>query len=67
MYETILVSINDKLVELFLQNKIKFTDIYKKMNNILALRDFNKYKMKKNFKVKDIIFLNEFIKKKINL
>ena len=37
------------------------------MNNILALRDFNKYKMKKNFKVKDIIFLNEFIKKKINL
>ena len=67
MYETILVSINDKLVELFLKNKIKFTDIYKKMNNILALRDFNKYKMKKNFKVKDIIFLNEFIKKKINL
>ncbi len=66
LYETILVSINDKLVDLFLKNKIKFTDIYKKMNNILALSDFKKYKMRKNFKVKDIIFLNEFVKRKVN-
>ena len=37
LYETILVSINDKLVELFLNNKIKFTDISKKMNNMTNL------------------------------
>ena len=30
LFETILVSINDKLVELFLKNKLKFTDISKK-------------------------------------
>ena len=30
LFETILVSINDKFVELFLNNKIKFTDISKK-------------------------------------
>ncbi len=30
LFETILVSINDKYVELFLKNKIKFTDISKK-------------------------------------
>ena len=33
LFETILVTINDKLVELFLSNKIKFTDISKKMKN----------------------------------
>ena len=32
LFETILVSINDKFVELFLRNEIKFTDISKKMN-----------------------------------
>ena len=35
LFETILVSINDKFVELFLNNKIKFTDISKKMNKML--------------------------------
>ena len=37
LFETILVSINDKFVELFLNNKIKFTDISKKMNKMLNL------------------------------
>ena len=29
LFETILVTVNDKLVELFLNNKVKFTDISK--------------------------------------
>ena len=37
LFETILVSINDKFVELFLSNKIKFTDISRKMNKMLSL------------------------------
>ena len=44
LFETILVSINDKLVDLFLNNKIKFTDISKKMNSILGLNELKKFK-----------------------
>ncbi len=65
LFETILVSINDKLVELFLANKIKFTDISKKMHNILDLKEFKKYKMIKPKKIYDIIFLNNKIRGKI--
>ena len=67
LYETILVSINDKLVNLFLNNKIKFTDIFKKMHNILDLKELKKYKMIKPKKISDIIDLNKIIKKKIEL
>ena len=67
LFETILVSINDKLVELFLGNKIKFTDIPKKMHNILDLKELKKYKMIKPRKINDIIFLNNKIRKKIEI
>ena len=67
LFETILVSINDKLVELFLTNKIKFTDISKKMHNILDLKELKKYKMIKPRKINDIIFLNNKIRKKIEI
>ena len=66
LYETILVSINDKLVQLFLENKIKFTDISKKMHNILDLNELKKYKMIKPKKISDIIDLNEIIKNRID-
>ena len=62
LFETILVSINDKLVELFLDNKIKYTDISKKMHNILRLRNLNKYKMVKVQNIKEIIKINKQIK-----
>ncbi len=67
LYETILVSINDKLVELFLDNKIKFTDISKKMHNILDLKVLKKYKMIKPKRVYEINSLNNKIRKKIEL
>ena len=67
LFETILVSINDKLVELFLANKIKFTDISKKMHNILDSNEFKKYKMIKPRKINDIIFLNNKIRSKIEI
>ena len=65
LFETILVSINDKLVELFLTNKIKFTDISKKMHNILDLKELKKYKMIKAKNINDIIILNNKIRNKI--
>ncbi len=66
LFETILVSINDKLVDLFLNNKIKFTDISKKMNSMLDLKEFKKFKMVKVKKIKDIIILNKKVVEKID-
>ena len=67
LFETILVSINDKLVELFLANKIKFTDIPKKMHNMLDLNELKKYKMIKPKKINDIIFLNKKFRSKVEI
>ena len=55
LFETILVSINDKLVKLFLMNRIKFTDICKKMNNMLGLNEFKKFKKLRVKKFDDIM------------
>ena len=65
LFETILVSINDKLVELFLGNKIKFTDISKKMHNILRLKNLKKYKMIKVTNINEIIKINNDIKNRV--
>ena len=67
LFETILVSINDKLVELFLDNRIKYTDISKKMHNMLRLNSFKKYKIKKVMNIKEIISLNNLIKNRVSL
>ena len=65
LFETVLVSINDKLVKLFLNNRIKFTDISKKMNSMLELNEFKKFKKLKVKKIDDIINLNNKIEIKI--
>ena len=67
LFETILVSINDKFVELFLRNKIKFTDISKKMNKMLNLYTFKKYKKIKPKSINEIIDMNKRIKDKIEI
>ena len=65
LFETILVSINDKFVELFLSNKIKFTDISRKMNKMLNLYNFKKYKKIKPKNIEEIIKMNTKIKNDI--
>ena len=65
LFETILVSINDKLVELFLDNKIKYTDISKKMHNILRLKNLKKYKMINVKNINEIIKINRETKSKV--
>ena len=47
-------------------NRIKFTDISKKMNNMLKLNDFKKFKKFKVKKVDDIMKLNDLIEVKLN-
>ena len=66
LFETILVSVNDRLVKLFLNDKIKFTEIYKKMIKILNLREFTKFKKIKVKKIEDILNLNKKVVTKMN-
>ena len=65
LFETVLVSINDILVKLFLVNRIKFTDIFKKMNIMLELNEFKKFKKLKVKKIGDILNLNNKIKERL--
>ena len=44
LFETALVTINDFIVDLFLKNKVKFTDISKIMLNMINTKKFKKYK-----------------------
>ena len=44
LFDTIIVSANDELVNLYLKNKIKFTDISSKLLKLLKNKEFIKYK-----------------------
>ena len=66
LFETVLVSINDKLVELFLNKKIKFTDISIKMNKMLKLNRLKKYKKIEPKNIIQIIKMNTKIKNEID-
>ena len=64
LFETIIVSANDTLVDLFLKRKIKFIDIQKKLFQIIKLKQFSKYKNIYPKKLKDIINLNNYVRLK---
>ena len=66
LFETIIVSANDTLVNLFLSKKIKFTDIQKKLFKIINYKEFSKYKKISPKNVKDILYLNDYVRLKIN-
>ena len=64
LFETVIVSANDTLVELFLSDKIKFTDIQKKLFNIIKKKNFLRYRKKYPRKIEDIINLNNYVRLK---
>ena len=64
LFETVLISANDELVDLFLQNKIKFLDISKKLMTILDLKEFKKYRSKIPNNLAQIITLNRYVRLK---
>ena len=43
-FETVLVSANDYLVDLFLKRKINFLDISKMFSKVVFSKEFSKYK-----------------------
>ena len=66
LYETVIVAANDKLVELFLNNKIKFTDIQKNLFKIIKKNEFQKFKKISPKNITDITNLNDYVRLKID-
>ena len=64
LFETVLVSINDELVNLFLKNEIKFLDISSKIWHLINLSVFLKFKHQKPKNLAQIEKLNEFVRLK---
>ena len=66
LFETIIISANDTLVNLFLQKKITFSDITKILLNFLSVKEFQKYKKIEPKNIKEILKLNEYVRLKIS-
>ncbi len=67
MFETILTTANEQLVELFMKNKIKYLDIIKYLNKIINLSEFKPYFKKTPKDVNQIIKLSTYVKLKTKL
>jgi len=65
LFETLIVSTNDELVELFLNKKIQFVDIYKKLSKLINLNEFQRYKKIKANNFNSIIQLDKYVRLKI--
>ena len=66
LFETIVVSANDCLVDNFLKKKIKFLDISKILFQILNKKEFQKYKQKKPINIEEIKSINKYVRLKVN-
>ena len=64
LFDTVLISINDELVSLFLENKIKFLDISSKICHLINSPLFSKFKHQKPKNLAQIEKLNEFVRLK---
>ena len=65
LFETVVVSANDSLVQLFLDKKIKFIDIYKKLKIITSLKEFTRLKRITPKSVSEIMKLNRYVHLKV--
>ena len=66
LFETILVTVNDFLVNKFLNKKIKFNDISKHLIKLINDKDYAKYKKKEPKNIKQIIQLSNFVSLKLD-
>ncbi len=65
LFETVLVSANDALVDLFLKRKIKFIDISKQLLELAKKKEFLKYKSKSPRNINEINKLVEYVNSKV--
>jgi len=66
LFETVLVSANDKLVDLFLNKKITFNQISTLLFKIIKMKEFSKFKKLKVKNIDEIIKLNDYVSLKID-
>ncbi len=65
LFETVLVSLNDELVRLFLNKKFSYLTLVNKLFQLMHKKEFIKYKLIEPKKITDILNLNNIIKSKI--
>tara|TARA_B110000027_G_C16118225_1_gene301333 strand:- start:2947 stop:4110 length:1164 start_codon:yes stop_codon:yes gene_type:complete len=65
LFETVIVSANDKLVSRFLKNEIKFTDISDILLKVTNLNEFKKFKKIKPKNIEEINQLANYVSLKI--
>ena len=66
LFETVIVSANDKLVSLFLNNKIRFIDISNLLLKICSMAEFNKFRSIKPKNIGEINDLADYVSLKID-
>ena len=67
LFETVIVSANDKLVDYYLNGQIKFDEIQTKLLKFINNKEFRKFKRIKPKKIENIINLNKYVRLKIKL
>ena len=66
LFETVIVSANDKLVNLFLNKKIRFIDISRILLKICSIAEFKKFKLIKPKNIEEINNLAKYVSLKID-
>ena len=66
LYETVLITINDYLVNKFLEKKINFQKLIKLIHKISNLKEFQKFKKIKPRNIKQIYNLRDYVHLKLN-
>ena len=67
LFETVVVSANDKLVSLFLKKKIKFQDISRILLKIIEIPQFKKLKRVKPKNIDQILKLSKYVSLKTDI
>jgi len=65
LFETVIISANDTLVNMFLKKEIKFTDISKILLKIINLNEFKKFRKIKPINAQQIAHLAKYVSLKI--
>ena len=65
LFETVVVSANDELVNLFLKKKITYLELHKKLLSIINFKEFKDYINKKPLNLRQIHELNNSVRLKI--
>ena len=66
LFDTVLISINDKLVEKFLNEEINFLQISEYFLKMINLKEFKKYRKLTPKNVNEILKLSQYVSLKID-